>query len=57
MRIKDVETKAFFAQFIGRLFAHNFLKDSQDFLPKGDYERRYGKFPKYFSGWYLFVPS
>lgn len=57
MRIKDVETKAFFAQFVARLFAHNFLKDSQLFLPKADYERRYGKFPKYFSGWYLFVPS
>ena len=57
MRIRDVETKAFFAQFVARLFAHNLLKDSQIFLPKGDYERRYGKFPRYFSGWYLFVPS
>jgi len=57
MRIRDVETKTFFAQFVARLFAHNFLKDSQDFLPKSDYERRYGDFPRYFSGWYLFVPS
>jgi phenylpropionate dioxygenase-like ring-hydroxylating dioxygenase large terminal subunit len=57
MRIRDVETKVFFAQFIARLFAHNLLKDSQLFLPKADYERRYGKFPRYFSGWYLFVPS
>ena len=57
MRLRNVETKAFFAQFVARLFAHNFLKDSQMFLPKADYERRYGKFPKYFSGWYLFVPS
>jgi phenylpropionate dioxygenase-like ring-hydroxylating dioxygenase large terminal subunit len=57
MRIRDVETKAFFAQFIARLFVHNFLKDSQIFLPKGDYERRHGRFPRYFSGWYLFVPS
>jgi phenylpropionate dioxygenase-like ring-hydroxylating dioxygenase large terminal subunit len=57
VRIKDVETKAFFVQFVARLFAHNFLKDSQLFLPKADYERRYGKFPRYFSGWYLFVPS
>jgi phenylpropionate dioxygenase-like ring-hydroxylating dioxygenase large terminal subunit len=57
MRIRDVETKAFFAQFIARLLAHNLLKDSQLFLPKADYERRYGKFPRYFSGWYLFVPS
>ena len=29
----------------------------RDVLPKADYERRYGKFPRYFSGWYLFVPS
>lgn len=57
MRIRDVETKLFFAQFLGRLFVHNFLKDSQVLLPKADYERRYGKFPRYFSGWYLFVPS
>ena len=26
-------------------------------LPKADYERRHGKFPRYFPGWYLFVPS
>ncbi len=57
MRIRDVETKAFFAQYLGRLFVHNFLKDSQVWLPKADYERRYGKFPRYFSGWYLFVPA
>jgi phenylpropionate dioxygenase-like ring-hydroxylating dioxygenase large terminal subunit len=57
MRIKDVETKAFFAQFLARLFVHNVVKDSQIFLPKGDYERRHGDFPRYFSGWYLFVPS
>lgn len=57
MRIRDIETKAFFAQYVARLFAHNFVKDSQIFLPKPDYERRYGKFPRYFSGWYLFVPS
>ncbi len=57
MRIRDVETKLFFAQFVGRLFIHNFLKDSQVLLQKGDYERRYGRFPRYFSGWYLFVPS
>jgi phenylpropionate dioxygenase-like ring-hydroxylating dioxygenase large terminal subunit len=57
MRIKDVENKAFFAQFLARLFVHNVLKDSQIFLPKGDYERRHGDFPRYFSGWYLFVPS
>lgn len=57
MRIRDVETKVFFAQFVARLFVHNFLKDSQLFLPKADYERRHGKFPRYFSGWYLFVPS
>lgn len=57
MRIRNVENKTFMAQFVLRLFAHNFLKDSQQFLPKGDYERRHGDFPRYFSGWYLFVPS
>ena len=57
MRIRDVENKAFFAQFLGRLFVHNFFKDSQHFLPKANYEARYGRFPRYFSGWYLFVPS
>lgn len=57
MRIRDVETKAFFAQFVARLFVHNVFKDSQIFLPTGDYERRHGAFPRYFSGWYLFVPS
>ena len=57
MRIRDVETKAFFGQFLLRLLAHNVLKDSQHFLPKSDYERRHGEFPRYFSGWYLFVPS
>jgi len=57
MRIRDVETKAFFAQYLLRLLAHNVLKDSQVFLPEADYERRYGEFPRYFSGWYLFVPS
>ncbi len=57
MRIRDAETKAFFAQFLARLVVHNVVKDSQHFLPKADYERRYGEFPRYFSGWYLFVPS
>jgi phenylpropionate dioxygenase-like ring-hydroxylating dioxygenase large terminal subunit len=57
MRIRNVETKVFFAQFLARLAAHNLLKDSQILLPKADYERRYGDFPRYFSGWYLFVPS
>jgi phenylpropionate dioxygenase-like ring-hydroxylating dioxygenase large terminal subunit len=57
MRIRDVETKAFFAQFLARLFVHNFFKDAQLFLPRADYERRHGTFPRYFSGWYLFVPS
>ena len=57
MRIRNAETKLFFAQFLGRLFVHNFVKDSQVLLPKADYARRYGDFPRYFSGWYLFVPS
>lgn len=57
MRIKDVETKVFFAQFLARLLAHNVLKDSQLFLPKANYEARHGSFPRYFSGWYLYVPS
>jgi len=57
MRIRNVENKVFFAKFIGRLFAHNVLKDSQNFLPKANYAARYGTFPRYFSGWYLFVPS
>ena len=57
MRIRNVETKLFFAQYVGRIFVHNFLKDSQVWLPKADYERRYGDFPRYFSGWYNFVPS
>jgi phenylpropionate dioxygenase-like ring-hydroxylating dioxygenase large terminal subunit len=57
MRVRDVETKVFFAKYIARLFVHNVFKDSQIFLPKADYERRYGKFPRYFSGWYLFVPA
>ncbi len=57
LRIKDIENKQFFAQFIARLFVHNLFKDSQFFLPKADYERRHGKFPRYFSGWYLYVPS
>ena len=57
MRIRNVENKAFFTQFVARLFVHNFFKDSQFFLPKGDYERRHGDFPRYFSGWYLFVPA
>jgi len=57
MRVRDVETKVFMTKFVLRLLAHNLLKDSQDFLPKADYARRYGRFPRYFSGWYLFVPS
>jgi phenylpropionate dioxygenase-like ring-hydroxylating dioxygenase large terminal subunit len=57
MRIRNVETKTFLAKFVVRLVAHNLLKDSQVLLPKADYERRYGAFPRYFSGWYLFVPS
>lgn len=57
MRVRDVENKAFIAQFIGRLFVHNFFKDSQHFLPKSNYQKRHGKFPRYFDGWYLFVPS
>ncbi|RMF18348.1 MAG: hypothetical protein D6761_02860 [Candidatus Dadabacteria bacterium] len=57
LRIKDVENKAFFAQFVARLAVHNLFKDSQFFLPKADYERRYGDFPRYFPGWYLFVPG
>jgi len=52
MRVRDVETKVFFAKYLGRLFVHNVLKDSQILLPKADYERRYGKFPRYFSGWW-----
>lgn len=57
MRIRNVENKAFIAQFIFRLGVHNLLKDSQLFLPKSDYKKRHGDFPRYFSGWYLFVPS
>jgi phenylpropionate dioxygenase-like ring-hydroxylating dioxygenase large terminal subunit len=57
MRIRDVETKVFFAKYVGRLLIHNLLKDYQGLLPKSDYERRYGDFPRYFSGWYLYVPS
>ena len=57
MRVRNVETKVFFAKYVGRLIAHNVLKDFQGLLPESDYERRYGNFPRYFSGWYLFVPS
>jgi phenylpropionate dioxygenase-like ring-hydroxylating dioxygenase large terminal subunit len=57
MRIRNAETKLFFAEYFGRLFVHNILKDTQVWLPKSDYERRHGKFPRYFSGWYMFVPS
>lgn len=57
MRIRNVESKLFFAKYFGRLFVHNLLKDSQVLLPKADYERRHGDFPRYFSGWFLFVPS
>jgi len=57
MRIRNADNKVFFAQFLARLFIHNFVKDSQHFLPKANYEKRHGKFPRYFSGWYLFVPA
>ncbi|NRB43149.1 MAG: Rieske (2Fe-2S) protein, partial [Pseudomonadales bacterium] len=57
MKIHNVENKAFLWTFVMRLFAHNILKDSQHFLPKGNYDERHGKFPRYFSGWYLFVNS
>ena len=57
MKIRNVENKAFLWTFVMRLFAHNILKDSQHFLPKGNYDARHGKFPRYFSGWYLFVNS
>lgn len=57
MRIRDIETKLFFAKYIARIAVHNLVKDSQVLLPKADYERRHGDFPRYFSGWYLFVPA
>jgi len=57
MRIRNVGNKVFYAKFLGRLAAHNVLKDSQNFLPKANYEARYGRFPRYFSGWYLYVPA
>ena len=56
-RVYDVENAHFFSQFIARIFVHNFFRNSQFYLPKADYERRHGEFPRYFPGWYLFTPS
>lgn len=57
MQIHDAETKLFIAKFLARLAAHNLVRDTQVLLPKPDYERRYGRFPRYFSGWFQFVAS